>query len=209
MTDRTANLNAYRAKLGKQPITGKDHVAPPADHAAPPQGKKREAPHRKAGGGGLRKQWKWKPKAPDPAGAAPAEKGKRWTRVFDADADRIRNCQAPDQYPVTLALWYELVREAGYKRSCTFEASDAYLSRRIPGMRSRNTIRNAAAILQSLGMLTSESRVVPGTKNREPLVRTIHPASPMPFLDGSPCKAGAEVGEKAGAEVGESEPVFT
>ena len=131
------------------------------------------------------------------ASAAPA-KGKRWVRVFDADADRIANSQAPELYCQALAVWYALIREASYRRSLTFEASDSYLSKRLPGMRSRMTVRKATRLLQALGMLTSESRAVPGTKNREPLLRTLHPAAPMPGIGGAEADPDGHGPQEAG-----------
>jgi len=121
--------------------------------------------------------------APDPD--TPTVKGKRWVRVFNADADKIMNSQAPELFAIAFAVWYALVREASYRRSLTFDASDAYLSKRLPGMRSRMTIRKATELLQSLGMLESVSRTIPGTKNREPLLRTLHPAGDMSGADGA------------------------
>lgn len=141
---------------------------------------------------------------PDAGGGPhPAGKGKRWTRIFNADADKIMNSQAPELFAIAFAVWYALVREASYRRSMTFEASDSYLSKRLPGMRSRNTVRRATGLLHSLGMLESASRTIPGTKNREPLLRTLHPAGDMPGADG-----GATAQDGVEVQDDDSEPSF-
>jgi hypothetical protein len=134
---------------------------------------------------------------PLPDQGADPKKGKRWVRIFDADVDRILNSQAPERFQLAFAVWYALVREASYRRSLTFEASDGFLSKRIPGMRSRMTIRKGTLLLQSLGLLTSEAKTIAGTKQKEPLVRTLHPSGDMGF------QAAEGAGEEPAEEPGE------
>lgn len=177
-------------------------AAPPRKRGRPPS----EGAKGKPGQGKPRGRWAskrpWKKPQGDappmtPQGRAPTS-GKHWTRLYDADVNRILNSQAPQEFPKALAVWWRLCQLAERRRSLTVEASDGYLARSIPGMSSRHTVRKATLLLRAVGLLTSESMTNPATKAREPFLRTLHPAGPLAGV--VPTRAKNDAGEPDGED---------
>lgn len=170
-------VNDYRKALGKPPVDVGKSVLPAAgsttaDKAAlPPRSKsghaQKTAVTRQRGKRGTYK--KTLPDAP-----MQSHRAGHWWPSYDADMDRIAQSQTPKMLPMCWAAWSILQREASYRRSFTFDLSDELLAKRLGC--SRNTARSATAVLHSLGMLKSETAVIPGTKALAPLTRTISAA---------------------------------
>lgn len=129
-------------------------------------------------------------------------RGGHWVPIADCDSDRIANSQTPETYALCLAVWYCLLREASYKRSLIVVLSDSLLCKRTG--KTKNTVRKATRILEGLWLLKSTADVVPGTRERESLVREIRP-SVSPWNDGSNPRANSSQGssENEQAPLGE------
>lgn len=163
--DAISGIEKTRARAETQ----EQDVSPPADEAEPSDDSD-DAPAERKRPDKIRKPKPTK----DPK---PPHKGGLFVMLYDHDADRI--LQSPDPSAVNaLALWYVLSRMARSKRELTFEAADGYLAKaKVPtGMKSPKTVRRAADLLYSLGLLESKSCAIPGREIRTPQQRTIRPA---------------------------------
>lgn len=187
-----AQERAVAAKAGKPPNRQECGSDAPLPDPPPQEGRKRgkrgkqgppdrgaavpKRPYRKAGvvdKSPLHRKKKWGADKPKGEGG---KKGVHWFPVSVPDLRKIKNSQAPEAYPIALAVWCALLEVASRKCSLAFEASDSFLVNCIPGAKSRNTIRKATGILEALGMLKSETGKIPGTKQLLPLTRTIYPS---------------------------------
>lgn len=182
------SVNSYRARYGKPPLSPEQkRVLTTRLNTGTPQRQERKAPSpptRKTGGrkpqrhepGAVpKKPYRKKTPRPDRPEGAGKKRG-HWFPVSVSDLWKIKNNQSQVPYGLVCAVWIELLTIASAKRSLSFEASDNFLAGRVPGASTRRTIRKATAVLESLGMLQSESGLTPGTKERMPLKRTLFPS---------------------------------
>lgn len=97
-----------------------------------------------------------------------------WTPGADLDADLISNSQTCRDFSIAWAAWYVLTREASYRRSLVFILTADLLAKRM--VTSPTTALKACRVLEGLGLLTSNTHRIAGTKFKTACERTIHPA---------------------------------